>query len=162
MKRSAFLILALVGSCAEPPPLSPGLEAPPAYSSPPSASLTPPSASVITLAGEWRVAGINGKEIEGSVGIALRADEREIWWEPRCAGFVRSYKIEGTRFTTGPFIGFKPYRPGDPPPIVCLIAPPPQMPAIFDALTSADSIRRTPNNGIEISGGGHSLLLFSQ
>ena len=117
---------------------------------------------VTTLAGEWRVAGLDGKEIEGAVGIALRADEREIWWEPRCAGHVRSYGIHGAHFSTGPYIGFKPYRPGDPPPIICLIAPPPQIPAIFEALTVATTISRTPNNGIEISGGGHSLLLFSQ
>jgi hypothetical protein len=159
MRLTPTLLLAVAACTPAAQPIPTPINAPlPAEASPP----PPVFATVTTLAGEWRVAGIDGKEIDGSVGIALRADEREIWWEPRCAGYVRSYRIEGSNFTTGPYIGFKPHRPGDPPPIVCLIAPPPQMSAIFDVLTSATSISRTPNNGIEISGVGHSLLLFSQ
>ncbi|HUP66717.1 MAG TPA: hypothetical protein VM145_00700 [Sphingomicrobium sp.] len=122
----------------------------------------PALAPVTTLAGEWRVAGLDGREIAGSVGIALRGSTSEIWWDPRCAGFVRSYTIEGTRFSAGPYVGFKPRRPGEPTPPVCAIAPPPQMRPIFDALNAATVISRTANNGVKISGGGRSVLLFSQ
>lgn len=159
MRLTATLLLAVAACAPAAQPIPTPVSAPlPAEASPRPPSLPP----VTTLSGEWRVAGLDGKEIEGSVGIALRGDEREIWWEPRCAGYVRSYRIKGLRFTTGPYVGFKPHRPGDPPPLVCLIAPPPQVSAIFDVLTSATSISRTPNNGVEISGAGHSLLLFSQ
>lgn len=112
---------------------------------------------VTTLEGEWRVAGIDQPE-----GLALSASREEIWWAPRCAGYARTYRIDGASFRTGPHIGFVERKPGDPTPPVCAIAPPPRIGEVFRALTSATTIRRTANNGIEISGGGHSLLLFSQ
>ena len=147
MNRLAAIVAMCLGACA--------VRAVPAVPDP---ALAP----VRSLAGEWRVAGIDGHEIDGPVGIALRGDSREIWWEPRCAGYARSYAIRGSRISTGHYIGFKPPRPGDPPLLICLIAPPPQIGPVFEALTSATAIARTSNNGVEISGGGHSLLLFSQ
>ena len=119
-------------------------------------------APVPTLEGEWRVAGIDGESVDQPVGLALSASREEIWWAPRCAGYVRIYRIEGDKFTTGPHIGFVPRKPGESTPPVCAIAPPPRMGEVFEALTSATSIARTSQNGIEIAGGGHSLLLFSQ
>jgi hypothetical protein len=120
------------------------------------------SATIETLEGEWRVAGIDGQSLDQPVGLALSASAQEIWWDPRCAGFVRSYRIDGGKFTTGPHLGFVPRKPGEPTPPVCTIAPAPRIGDVFRALTEATSIVRTPQNGIEISGGGHSLLLFSQ
>lgn len=119
-------------------------------------------APVPTLEGEWRVAGIHGQPVDQPVGLTLSASQEEIWWTPRCAGYVRSYRIEGSKFTTGPHIGFLPRKPGEPTAPVCAIAPPPGVGEIFEALSSATTIARTPQNGIEIAGGGHSLLLFSQ
>ena len=119
-------------------------------------------APVQTLEGEWRVAGIDGQPLDQPVGLALSASAQEIWWDPRCAGYVRSYRIDGGKFTTGPHIGFVPRKPGEHTPPVCTIAPPPRIGDVFRALTSATAIVRTPQNGIEISGGGHSVLLFSQ
>ena len=110
-----------------------------------------------TLAGAWRVAGIDGREFNEPYGLALSADARKIWWEPVCAGFVRGYRIDGTRITAGR----DPDRPLGPVPL-CTIAPPPRLVEVMRALDAADTIRRTPNNGVELSGRGHSLLLFSQ
>jgi len=160
MSWNMAILAVLVAACAPRASLPTEGVAPQVSTIP--AATSPALAPVASLAGEWRVAGLDGAEIAGPVGIALRADSRDVWWEPRCAGYVRSYSIEGTRFATGPHIGFKPPRPGELPPPVCLIAPPPQMGAIFDALTAAIIISRTPNNGVELRGGGHSLLLFSQ
>jgi len=125
-------------------------------------SPAPDPAAVQSLEGEWRVAGIDGGPLDEPVGLALSASREEIWWAPRCAGLVRSYRIEGSKFTTGPHIGFVPRKPGEPTPPVCAIAPHPRAGEVFEALTVATTVVRTPENGVEISGGGHSVLLFSQ
>ena len=154
MIRAALLALLFAACSAEPP--APPLPQPPAPS--------PPSvpAAVATLAGEWRVAGIDGRPFDESYGLALSSDAEEIWWAPRCAGLVRSYRIDGTVFRTGPAKGVRPRAPGEPTPPVCAIGLPPRIDEVTRALDSATTIRRTPSNGVEISGGGHSLLLFSQ
>lgn len=46
--------------------------------------------------------------------------------------------------------------------MICTIATPPRLPDVNRALINATQIERTPENGILLSGGGHSLLLFSQ
>ena len=118
------------------------------------------SSQVATLEGEWRVAGIDGAEFNEPYGLALTGSARELWWEPRCAAIVRSYRIDGARIAFGPALGAPP--PGGPTQAVCTIAPPPRIGEVVRALDAATSVARTANNGIEISGGGHSLLLFSQ
>ena len=40
--------------------------------------------------------------LDEPVGIALIADEYELWWEPRCAGVVRAYRIDGTAVCSCP------------------------------------------------------------
>jgi hypothetical protein len=117
-------------------------------------------APVATLAGEWRVAGIDGAEFNEPYGLALSANEQELWWEPRCARIVRSYRIAGTAIKFGPPLDAPP--PGAMPPPVCAIAPPPRIAEVTRALDAATTVGRTAANGVEISGGGHSVLLFSQ
>lgn len=131
----------------------------PSPASPPVAEAPP---SVETLAGEWRVAGIDGRDFNESYGLALSADERAIWWEPRCAAFVRGYRIEGNRISFGPDPDSPVSKPGAPTITVCTIAPPPRLGEVMRALSTATTVERTPHNGVLISGGGHSLLLFSQ
>ncbi|MXO75261.1 hypothetical protein GRI40_08540 [Altererythrobacter aerius] len=122
-------------------------------------ALTP----VTTLAGEWRVAGIDGKPLDAPQGIALSGSDRELWWEPRCAGFVRSYRIDGLRFTPGPRLDAPaPPPPGTPPPPVCTIGLLPGLQDVFRAVNAATTVGRDPSNGILLSGGGHSVLLYSQ
>jgi hypothetical protein len=155
----AFALLA--AGCAQHDPVPNEATGAPPAAAEPAVSVTN-VAPVPTLEGEWRVAGIDGRPVDQPVGLALSASREEIWWAPRCAGYARSYRIEGGKFTTGPHIGFVPRKPGEPTPPVCAIAPPPRIGEVFEALTSATTIARTPQNGIEIAGGGHSLLLFSQ
>ncbi|WP_435418863.1 hypothetical protein WAB17_04720 [Parerythrobacter aurantius] len=112
------------------------------------------SARAVDLSGEWRVAGIDGKPIDQSYGLAIRADFRNVWWEPGCAGQGRDYAIVGNRFETLP--------PPPGPATVCAIGYPPEVPQIWQAMDAADTIARTPENGVLISGGGRSVLLFSQ
>ncbi|WFL78931.1 hypothetical protein P7228_07670 [Altererythrobacter arenosus] len=116
-----------------------------------------------SLAGEWRVAGIDGEALDERYGLTLSADDNEIWWEPRCAGVIRSYRIDGTALAIGsPRASGSPTPPGVPPPPICTIGWPPRLVDVGVALDAAVTIGRTPSNGIELSGGGHSLTLFSQ
>lgn len=164
----ALLALMLAGCITRPSPLA----APTANAVPNTVTNTVPNTvadaaaprlqPVVTLVGEWRVAGIDDRPVEGPLGLALSADAREIWWEPRCAGLVRSYRIDGQRFSTAPQLGLAVRQPGDPAPPVCAIGPPPQIREVMRSLDSGRTIVRTPANGIRIAGGGNSLLLFSQ
>ena len=121
----------------------------------PAPSLAAPSpAGPTTLAGEWRVAGIDGAPFDEPFGLALSADARLVWMEPRCAGVARSYRISGARIAFAP----DPNARNE----VCAIGMPPRTEDVLRALDAADTIRRTPQNGIELSGGGRSLTLFSQ
>jgi hypothetical protein len=116
--------------------------------------------NVASLAGEWRVAGIDGRPLNESYGLPLRADEGRLWWEPLCAGMSRNYRIEGQA------IRFNPTRPprrsGEETQPVCAIGLPPRLDEVFRALDAATEVGRTEENGILIQGGGHSVTLFSQ
>lgn len=164
MRLIAFTALALCACSPEPEtaeqlttlPAPGGVEnrAP----SPPTQPLSP----IVTLAGEWRVAGIDGEPLDEPYGLALSANEEEIWWEPRCANFAFDYRIEGLRLETGAASPPVPVAPGAPPPPVCTIGIPPRLDEVSRALQLADTIGRTNSNGVLIEGGGHSLTLYSQ
>jgi hypothetical protein len=148
MKRGFLALFGVVCACQPPLPVPPPHEAP-----------LPPAVeaqAVTRLAGEWRVAGIDGKPFDESYGLALSADDSKIWWAPRCAGYERTYELDGTRAHFG-----DPHKEGSPR-IVCQIGIPSRLPDVFRALDSADRVVRTPANAMEVSGGGHSLTLFSQ
>ena len=101
-----------------------------------------------------------GADLDEAYGIALTGSAKELWWEPRCAFIVRSYRINGATIAFGPATGAP--GPGEMPPPVCTIAPPPKIAGVVRALDAATKVERTPQNGVLISGGGHSVLLFSQ
>ena len=117
----------------------------------------PSSDPQVSLAGEWRVAGVNGEDFDEPYGIALSADGEEIWWNPSCAWQSVRYTISGTRFRMIP----PPEVPQEPL-YVCAIAVPPRLPEIMETIRGADRIERTPANGIRLSGNGRSLTLFGQ
>lgn len=115
--------------------------------------------AVATLSGEWRVAGIDGGELDEPYGIALSADEQEIWWEPRCAFTIHTYRIDGQTIavTESAPVADTAAAPTD-----CSTDIPPRLHDVARALLAAKTVERTPQNGVLLSGGGHSLLLFSQ
>lgn len=130
----------------------------------------PSLAAPATLDGGYRVASIDGAPFDEPYGLALGANDREIWWSPRCAGHAIAYRIEGERFMASapkpppspppPPAEDEPSPP--PPPLICGIAPPPRLSEVMDALLAGERIERTPENGIRISGGGRSVTIFSQ
>ena len=155
------LLAAAMSACQAAPVIPSQSEASLTEASPaPAPTLTQTPSTVSTLEGAWRVAGIDGADLDEAYGIALTGSAKEVWWEPRCAFIVRSYHITGTAIAFGPAIGAP--KPGEMPPPVCTIAPPPKMAGVLRALDAANAIERTPQNGLLISGGGHSVLLFSQ
>ena len=113
-----------------------------------------PTAQAVDLSGYWRVAELDGAAIDGGHAITLKANHEQIWWEPACAGQSESYRITGSRFETISY--------DDGPTMVCDIGYPDALPRVFSALRAADTIARTPDNGVRISGKGRSVTLFSQ
>lgn len=167
-RKLTFAAVFAIAACQPPAsdgnPASPASETPTESTPSAAASAAAPAAQettddtagrVETLAGEWRVAGLDGQPIDKHYAIALSADSERIWWEPTCAGQGRDYAIDGHRFRDIPPADTGPRE-------VCLIGFPDELPAIWRAVEAADRIERTPANGVKISGGGHSLLLFSQ
>lgn len=153
MGRSPLLVLvaAVLAACGQPDQSPATRPAPPPEAPVPAAVEL--SAQVVSLAGAWRVAGIDGRSFDEPVGLSLTGDEQQLWWEPRCAGVARAYRIDGGRIT---------FASTQPPGPVCEIGQPPRLDEVVRALDGAVSISRTPNNGILISGPDHSALLFSQ
>ena len=105
-----------------------------------------------SLVGEYRVAGIDGTEVGGQIGIGLSVTETNIYFEPRCAGFDWTYTYAEGALTTE--------RPADRP--TCRIAVHPEQQRLAVAIDAVTQAERTPSNGIELTGGGHSVTLFSQ
>lgn len=132
-------------------------------SGPVSTSVASDNAAIATLKGEYRVAGIDGDEVRS--GIALTIEDRMIAFDPRCAGFTWTYTYADGELTTdrpekprtagGPFVA-RPMRP------TCRIAVQPEQRSLANALDAVTKAVRTPSNGIELSGGGHSVLLYTQ
>ncbi|MGB3796471.1 MAG: hypothetical protein WA957_09235 [Alteraurantiacibacter sp.] len=164
MRLIAIAALALTACSqeSEPEEQLTTLPAPGGIENPPPAPPSTPLSPIESLAGEWRVAGMDGQPLDESFGLALSADDAEIWWEPRCANFAFGYRIDGLALETGTARPGAPITPNENPPPVCAIAIPPRLSDVSRALDLADTVGRTPSNGVQLEGGGHSLLLFSQ
>ncbi|WP_338242484.1 hypothetical protein [Aurantiacibacter hainanensis] len=164
MRSIAIAILALTACTQESEPDEQPTTLPADDSAETTAAEPPPEAlsPVETLAGEWRVAGIDGEPFDEPYGLALSASEDEIWWEPRCANAAWTYRIDGLTLQTGTAEPDAPVAPGAPPPPVCTVNPPPRLSDVSRALDSAERVGRTPSNGVLLEGGGHSLTLYSQ
>lgn len=108
-----------------------------------------------SLVGEYRVAGINGAPIETSFGLALSATESRMTFGDFCGGYAWDYRLEGTRIETARVAS---------PDEACLAMVSTHR-SIFDFVEAIDAVTqasRTPSNGIELSGAGRSVTLYSQ
>jgi len=108
-----------------------------------------------TLVGDWRVAGIDGRPLAGDRGIAVRIDKTLIAFDPRCLGFVWTYQYRAGALRTAKW---EPERPD----LRCLASISAEQSALGTAISASTRAERTPENGVLLSGGGHSVLLFSQ
>ena len=114
-----------------------------------------------TIVGSWRVVAVDGAQLRAGDAISLMGDGQEIWWEPRCAGFIFGYTLDGSTFSTGPRVTTPPASTSTPAP-VCAIGQPAGLQEVSRALQRAERIGQTPDKGIRITGGGHSLTLVAQ
>jgi hypothetical protein len=140
---------------AEPPtPIEEPASAPAPATAAAPAKTFPANAAITEageLVGEYRVAGVNGRDIDLPHGITARINPASIHVTSDCVNVAWSWFLEGTRLVTervpveGCGRGFLPEEE-----------------AIVTAVDSADKASRTPANGLEFSGGGHSVLLFGQ
>jgi hypothetical protein len=121
-----------------------------------------PITAVGDLLGEYRVAGIDGTEVAGDVGLAVSIDGAMLSYEPTCAGFVWTIAEArgGFVFTRAP--GYGPTRQPDGSIAVCAVGIAPEQRRLGEAVDAARHAWRTPANGILLEGGGRSILLFSQ
>lgn len=119
----------------------------PASSSPDPGLIATPAA----LAGEYRVAGVDGDDIDLPHAITASIDERTIRVSADCLNFAWAYRFEEGVLVTETT-----------PTASCRRGLLPPEEAVRAAFDSAALVRRTPANGIELSGEGRTVLLFSQ
>lgn len=148
------LALALgLGACERPPD-------PPATDATPVATPAPPVAGddagpVETLAGGWRVTGIDDEDFDEAYGLAFYATDTLFYWDPACAGQERLYTIDGTDFSAETV-------ESEAPPILCEAILPDRLPEVWRAFDNARAIEPTAEGGVRISGGGYSVTLLRQ
>ncbi len=108
-----------------------------------------PLPDTVSLLGSWRLESIDGSRV--AVPPLLEGDASRLWWEPACALQVRSYKVEGSRFTA-PASDNSGRE-------VCDIGYPEALTEAWRVVEAADTIEATGNRRIRLSGGGRSLTL---
>jgi len=111
------------------------------------------------LVGEYRVAGIDGQPLEAPFGIAVSIDDDTLGFDPRCAGFVWTYRYRGGGLATlrSPDLPDRAAGPSG-----CVTGFTVLHERLAEAIDAAERAERTPENGILLSGRGRSVLLFSQ
>lgn len=102
--------------------------------------------------GEYRIAGVDGAELDLPYGLTARLNEVGIMIEADCLVLSWVYFFEGTSLVTEQLSARA----------SCGRRLLPAEEAVVTALNSANTVSRTAANGLEFSGGGHSVLLFSQ
>ena len=108
-------------------------------------------ASAESLAGEYRVAAVDGADINLPHGISASIAADRINVTSDCIRFAWSYRFESGVVTTE-----RVPRPS------CRRALLPEEEAIAAAFDNAGMVRRTPANAVEFSGGGRSVTMFGQ
>lgn len=107
--------------------------------------------SAAELIGEYRIPGADGQNIDLPHGISAIIDETTIRVSADCVNFAWSYRFEGDRLITE-----------QTPVVSCRRGLLPEEEAVRAAFDTAEAVRRLPSNGIEFSGQGRSVILFSQ
>ena len=130
---AASVLLAACGGAEPPPPSSAGVT------------------ERIDLPGEYRIAGVDGVDIDLPHGISAIVSASRIDVHSGCIRFAWSYSYDGQVLTTT-----------SEPVASCRRALLPEEQALSAAIDAATAVARTPANGIELSGAGRSVILFSQ
>ena len=136
MKLSAFLLAPLLGLAACQP----------------MADAAPGSTIALnSLVGEYRVAGIDGAEVELPHAITLSIGADDVRYTSQCINGRWTYAVDGDEATTT-----------RQPVASCRRALLPQEQAIDAVFEAGPTATRTATNGITFAGGGHTVTVFSQ
>lgn len=103
------------------------------------------------LTGEYRIAGVDGGDINLPHGITASIGADRIDVTSGCVEMAWSYRLEGAGLTTTSI-----------PVVTCDRGRYPEEEAIAAAFSAAREVERTASNGLRFSGGGRSVTLFSQ
>jgi hypothetical protein len=114
-----------------------------------------PAAAVSDLAGTWTIASID--DASAPEGLALVGNADTLWWEPRCAGMARRYRITGSVISFGSVN--EPVPAGSPTAPVCAIGLPPRLRDVFQVLDGASSVAKTPAGHLALEGTGGRMTL---
>jgi len=134
---SGLSACALLAACGSEPPAAP-----------PEA---PSIASAAELAGEYRIAAVDGADIDLPHGVTASIDGARIAVTSDCVTMAWSYRLDDGLLSTE-------QAPAE----SCARAFDETERSLLAALDVADAAHRTPANAVELSGGGHSVTLFSQ
>lgn len=121
-------------------------------------SVTPAPAAqsplaAVELPGEYRIAGVDGQDIDLPHAITASIDAARIRVDSGCLRREWNYTQANGRLATTPRELAVPS---------CVPGLRPEEAAVFAAFDAAQTAVRTPANAIEIAGGGHTVTLFSQ
>jgi hypothetical protein len=130
---------------------APAADRSPAAVPPPQPSGTPIT-DLVALAGEYRVAGAGGREIDLPHAITARIDDTGVLVDSGCVQLSWVWFFEDSRLVTEQLF----------PRASCGRMLLPEEEAIVTAMNGAVAVERTPANGIEIRGENGSVLLFGQ
>lgn len=114
------------------------------------------------LTGEWRVAGIDGRELVGDIGIAVTIEGSRLHYESTCVGFVWDYTYGSGAIATSRAASPNARPAGVTPPPVCAVRVSPELGRLAAAFDAVSSARYSAAGGVRLSGGGRSVTLFSQ
>lgn len=152
MRTYPIAAIILVAGCQPGGPTAPpegeSATATPEHSPPPSSDAI---ASSERLAGEYRVAGVDGQGIDLPYGITASISDETIHVTADCINMAWSYHFDGGALATErvPVEG-------------CARGLTPSETAIVLAFDAADTVSLNPANGYKFAGGGHSITLFTQ
>lgn len=118
---------------------------------------TPTGLNASDIVGEWRIAGVNGGEVNQSTGITASITAKTILINSGCVNMVYSYTLSNGDFSVA--LG---QDAGDKPVISCMRGLSDTENAIGDAIQKADTAKKDASNALVLSGGGASLSLYTQ
>lgn len=165
-RHAIALGLLVLGGCTvgDRQPAEENAETAPAPAASPAAEAPQTSASVqpdvpppvdalaaAELPGEYRIAGVDGGDIDLPYGITASIDGNRIHIVADCVNAAWRYTYHGGRLATTRVATES-----------CARGLTREEEAVVAAFDSAREAVRTPSNGIELSGGGRSVTLFSQ
>lgn len=117
-----------------------------------------------TLAGEWRVASVDGREAATPMPLRMKAGDQIAQWEPECAQLMFRYTVSGQDFRAHQ-VRYHVEQGADPREVVrmpCAMGLPPGLESAMAAMTAGRSVERVSDDVLRVSGNGRDLTLERQ